>query len=623
LARFGPFELEMGGGDLCRHGRSVPLPPQPLKVLDLLIRNAGRTVPREELQRHLWGSDTFVDAEHGLNTCIRQIRAALGDDPDAPHYIETVPRRGYRFVAPLIESPTAPPAPSPAPAPLSASRWTALRSRAFLATAGTLLAAALILTFAWRKDPSARIEAATNPIRLAILPFENLSGDSGQEYFSDGLTDEMIATAGRLRPDRLAVIARTSVMRYKGNRKPIAEIAQELGVQYVLEGTVRRQGNHVRINAQLIGPGNETPLWSETFDRRLTDLLELQSEIAGRVAGSLAIEILHPVRKQNGTGYTRNPAAYDAYIKGRHFWRARSSASVGKGLEYFREAARLDPAFAAAHLGVAQSYIVGNGSYLGVSEAEAFEQAGRALGEALRLDETLAEAHAVLGAIHRHAWKWAEAEAEFRRALELDPANAMVRAWYAEFLSLMGRHEEALAQGHFARDLDPLSPIINLSLGVRYYFARRYDEAVRHLQAALELDPGLAQAYFHLRRVYFQQNLPDAYSHALAQELVLSGVPQDEVEVMRRAYRKSGLLGMVRWKLARWERLSAQYRWVRFHIATHYAQLGQFDEAFASLEKAMADRSDEMVWLAVDPALDPMRGDPRFPRLLQQMNLRP
>lgn len=633
--RFGPFEMSTRSGELKKNGSTVRLQPQPFKVLAFLIANAGQLVTREEIQQEVWAGETFVDFEHGLNFCIKQIRAALGDSAQSPKYIETLPRRGYRFIAPVerievqvsengsllvsnvLEEKKALSENSAQPVAVKPEIHLWRRSAVTLVFAAVIVVAAY---FVW-KEVSRPTVPPTGKIMLAVLPFDNLTSDTEQDYFSDGLTEEMIAQLGRLQPDRLGVIARTSAMKYKGAKKDISEIGNELSVDYVLEGSVRRQSDRIRVTAQLIEVKDQTHLWSESYDRSREDALTIQSEVASRIARSLAFELLSTRPANLAPGSTANSEAYDAYLRGRYLWNKGSRENILKSAGYFEEAIFRDRSYGLAYAGMADAY-----RYLAMNYAipatEAYAKAREAATKAIEIDDRIAEAHTALGTIKfRYDWDWAGAEREFQRAIELNPGYALAHHDYAWFLVAMGRFDEGLSQMQRALELDPLSPVANADVGWVYMLARRYDQAIEQMKRTLELEPGFGSAEACLVQSYV---LRGQYAEALEiarREMIESGASGEEMAAVEQSDPKVAMKAVYRWRLnhrfetARKRTLSSD------GFAALYAVLGEKEKAFEWLEKAVRDRDFSVSSIKVDADFDSLRSDPRFDDLLKRIGL--
>ena len=507
--RFEVFEVDLQSGELRRQGVKIKLQEQPFQVLVMLLVRPGEVVTREELQRKLWPADTFVDFDRGLNKAINRLREALGDDADSPRFIETLPRRGYRFIAPVktagADLPVRPSEGSHEGAHPSAS----LRKRWLLASAGVLLGIPLLslgLNVGGIRDRLLSQRAQPRIESLAVLPLQNLSGDPAQEYFADGMTDELITEIAKI--GSLRVMSRTSIMQYKGAHKLLPVIARELGVDAIVEGTVVRSGQKVRITAQLIQARDDRHLWSEKFERDLGDVLKLQGEVAEAIAGQVQIKLTPQEHAILARARPVNPQAFEAYLAGNYF---RNKMQGDKSVELFTKAIELDPAYAQGYAGLSMSYV-----YLGIfglrPSGEVYPKARAAAMKALELDETVAEAHLTLADVKKgYDWDWVGAEAEYKRALELNPSYAMAHALYADYLSKMRRHEEAIAEASQARKVDPISLHTNVVLGMTYYRARRYDEAMGACQKALELDPNHPYALWFQALAHEQKRqLPEA-----------------------------------------------------------------------------------------------------------------
>jgi TolB-like protein/Tfp pilus assembly protein PilF/tRNA A-37 threonylcarbamoyl transferase component Bud32 len=459
-------------------------------------------------------------------------------------------------------------------------------------------------------------------IMLAVLPFDNLSGDPEQEYFSDGLTEEMISQLGSLQPERLGVIARTSAMYYKGTHKRLDEIGQELGVDYIVEGSVRREANRVRITAQLIQVSDQTQLWAESFERQLADVFVIQSEVAGRIARSLEVELLPSHQAQLASARGVDPEAHEAYLKGRYHLNKRTEADLKKALEYFQQAVATDPDYALGYAGLADCYYVAAARDF-LPPAEAYREAETAARRALELDDQLAEAHTALAAVTASEYDWSDAEREYERAIELNPSYATAHHWYSLFLAAMGRHDEALAEIKLAHELDPLSLIINEALGWPFYLARQYDQAIEQYERTLEMEPNFTPTYYDLGRAYLHKGrLKDAIR--VHRKLVeLSGGQWNAKAALGHTYAVAGKQEAARKILSELVALSNRSYVSPYDIARIYAGLGDKDEALAWLEKAYQERNNYLIYLKVDPDFDPLRSDPRFDDLLHRLGFPP
>jgi TolB-like protein/DNA-binding winged helix-turn-helix (wHTH) protein/Tfp pilus assembly protein PilF len=483
--RFGPFAVDPASGRLRKHGVRIRLQEQPFQVLLALIEQPGAVVTREELHKQLW-PDTIVDYERGLNKAVNRLRDALGDDSQNPKYIETLPQRGYRFLAPVERETAAELAAAPREAePIAPD----LGRRRWLAAAGGLGAAALA-GFGYLQSRPSR-----EPIdSIAVLPLENLSDDPEQEYFSDGMTDELIGEIARI--GSLRVISRTSVMRYKeGPRKSIPEIARELNVAAVLEGTVTRTEGRVRISAQLIRARDDSHIWSARYERDVSDALALQSEVARAVAEQIRVELSPAAKSGLNRGRKLSPEAHEAYLRGRFFVH-RGIGNLARSIDYFTKSAALDPGSTDAHAGLAEALVFA-GIFGLRPPQEAYPQAREAAFRALALDDTSAPAHNALADVKKgYEWDMSGAELGYRRALELNPSHLLARLWRAEYLARVGRFDESLEESQRAIALDPVSPHSRNNRAMLLFRARRFEEAIRTAEQAFELDPHFVNAFW-------------------------------------------------------------------------------------------------------------------------------
>ena len=566
---FGPFQLDPKSGELRRDGELIKIQPQPAKVLLLLAEHAGEVLTREEIEERIWGKETIVD-EGNLRFCIRQVRAALGDDPENPRFIQTLPKCGYRFIANAQKQETQRP--------------------------------------------------ITEKTMLAVLPFVNLSPDPEQEYFSDGMTEEMITHLGRLNPQQLGVIARASAMRYKHTEKGIDQIGRELKVDHILEGSVRRAGGRVRITAQLVKVSDQTQQWTESYDRESTDVFAIQSDVAQHVARSLALELL-PEQKAALTQTTPfNSEVHEAYLKGRFFWNKFTEGSFSKGIGFFEEAVRKDPRYALAYTGLADSYnlLVLFGV---LSPGEAYRKAEEASRKALEIDETLAEAHTSLGLVKTYyEWDWAGAGAEFQRARELNPNYVGTPLWYSMYLTVIGKFSEAHEEIRRALKLSPFSNIVNTAAGWIQLMTKHFDEAVEQFQTAVELDANFLLSRYFLGVTYMQKGMfqpaldefPKAFEIPDRNPVVVAGMVCANASSGRKEKARKLLEELKSW---------AESTYISPYLLAHGCTgIGEKDEAFVWLEKAYEERSSWMAFLKCDPLLDPLRPDPRFKDLLRRMN---
>jgi TolB-like protein/DNA-binding winged helix-turn-helix (wHTH) protein/Flp pilus assembly protein TadD len=634
--RFGPFELRTRTRELYKQGTKVKLRPQPFQVLKILVERAGDVVSRDELHDLLWPAETFVDFEQGLNTSIKVLRGVLSDSASEPRYIETLPKLGYRIIVPVeaqAEEPVPPnetkalgqnaAAETPVsekiphdriPQPFAVRRWPLLAGISI-----ALIAAGLGGYFQSSSSRSAP-QPADGRTMLAVLPFDNLTGDPSQDYFSDGLTEEMIAQLGRLDPQHLGVIARTSVMHYKNTSEQLEQIGRELGVQYVLEGSVRRDSDKVRISAQLIQVKDQSHVWARQYDRELNNLLALEGEIAREIAGGIQLTLgnaNHVDSARYQVSLSPNSyEAYDLYLRGLYFWNKRTAPDFERAIEYFQQATEKDPNYAQAYTGLADSYVLMAG-YSDVPPKEFMPKARAAALRAVELDDTLAEAHVSLAVIAQdYDWDWPTVEKEYRRAIELNPNYPTAHQWYAESLALQGRFDEAFVEIERARQLDPLSLIIGSDYAVILYFSRQYDRAIEQFRSVLDREPGFPRAHM-VAYAYVEKGM---YAEALADIQNwrrLGAGPQS----MLLAY-VSGRAGQqVEAKQAlRDLQLRPGEKSYAYSIAVAYLGIGDKEKAITWLQKSYTQRTITTA-LRVDPTFDPLRSDPRFQELLRGMRL--
>jgi TolB-like protein/DNA-binding winged helix-turn-helix (wHTH) protein/Tfp pilus assembly protein PilF len=621
---FGPFELELPAGELRKAGIALRLQPHPAKVLALLARHAGNLVTREEIKSALWGQDTFVDFEQGLNFCIRQIRQALHDNADSPLYIETLPRRGYRFIAPVkstsladssaAESPSAPRNQDSSQVP-SRYRWFAIPAAVSLSL--------LLGLYAGHKWLATREIPASGKVMLVVLPFENMSGDSQQEYFSEGLTDEIITDLGQLQPERLGVIARTSVMQYRHSQKTAGQIGYELGADYILEGGVSRGNDKLRVNAQLIQVRDQTHLWAESYEFKPGDFLQLQDEVAAKIADEIHLKLSSEEHARLEIHPWLDPDAHEAYLKGRFFWNRRTSEGYMEAAQYFRQAIAKDPKYAQAYAGLADTLaLIGSLPDPAIPRSQAMSQAKAAAMHALELDDSLAEAHTSLAFVKMHyEWDWSGAEKEFQRALQLNPSYATAHEWHAYLLMVVGKKDAAIAEMSRARQLDPLSLIINTDLGELLMHKRDYDAAIEQLQRTLKMDPD-----FMLARAML--GVVDLYSGRL---------PEASAELTKASEMPGGkmwtlpFLGIVKSRSARKDEAEAIQLELEnsarpghalpYSLAALDSELGEKEKAFAQLEEYFNQRQGFLMLMKVDPEWDSLRSDPRFGIFVQRIGL--
>jgi TolB-like protein/DNA-binding winged helix-turn-helix (wHTH) protein/Flp pilus assembly protein TadD len=629
---FGVFELDLRAGELRKHGLKIRIQEQPFQVLAMLIEHPGEVVTREDLHKRLWPADTFVDFDHGLNKAINKIREALGDSSESPRFVETVSRRGYRFLADVRNADAAPArghelAPQPHPAAggharPDHAREPAMSQRRLSPLAWTLSLLALLLLLvtslaAWRLHPGSRPPSAIRS--LAVLPLESLSADASQDYFADGMTDQLISDLGQI--SALRVISRTSVMAYKRARKPLPQIARELNVDAVVEGTVLRSGDEVRITAQLIEASSDKHLWSQSYEGELRDTLGLQSQVARAIADQIRINLNSQEQSALKTVRVVNPEAYESYLKGRYFWNKRTADGLKVALAYFNQAIDEDPQYAQSYSGLADTYaLLGDWQYAAMTTKEALPKAKAAAIKALELDSGLGEAHNSLAfCLDGFDWNFDSAGKEFRRAIELNPGYATAHHWYAWHLGLLGRYDEAILEMRKAESLDPLSIIINADLAELLVLAHSYDESIRQSRKTLEMDPSFALAHNQLGQAYLQKQMHDEAIAELQKAVKLSAGSSTCIANLARAYAASGRTSEATKLLVDLKKRSTPSYSDASEIAVIYAALGDKNQAMAWLEKGFEERFNPGVLLR--PGFDPLRSDPRFQDLVRRMGL--
>ncbi len=621
--KFGAFELDLDILEIRKGGSLLRLKPQPFRVLAYLAENAGRVILREELREQIWGTDTFVDFERGLNSCMTQIRAVLNDEADSPRYIETLPRRGYRFLAEVEVisgnghrlSSSATQASAMSDARDSSGSAAKLFSWVFGAAAVIVLVSTVTF-FAIRQNspPSANTQPR---IMLAVLPFQNLSGDDQQEFFGDGMTEEMIAVLGGLAPERLGVIARTSAMRYKKTPKGIHEIAQELGVTYLMEGSIRREGNVARITAQLIRAGDQSHIWAQSYERPIRDVIGVQRDVAQQIARALTIELVPSAFATLNERSAVDPAVYDEYLLGRQSLNQMNGIAFQRAVTHFEKAIQMDPNYALAYAGLADAYDLQ--PWWAVSPPKVALTKGRAAAlKALEIEPNLAEAHNSLGFVQLYLdWDLPAAEKSFRRAIELRPGFALAHYWYAGMLSAAGRHDEAIASIKRAQALDPFSEMVNSDAGWYYFFARRHDEAIEQCRRTIEMKPNFSWTYLCIYEAQVQKGQLAAAVETGRKLLELQRIPAEKIDSLLAGKPEEALERLRRFTLENDARQKVIYP-SYFQTALTYISLGDFAKGFAALEHTIQDRDSAIVNIKTDPRLDPVRKDPRFGELLRK-----
>jgi len=641
LVRFDRFELDLRAGELRKGGIRIRLQEQPLQVLQALLEKPGEVVTCEELQKRIWPADTFVDFDHGLHAAVNKLRTALSDPAIRPRYVETVQRRGYRFIGKVDSLDEPPPAPReinnvPTPKPKRRvwNSWTGMLGGFMAAIA--IVAALIAGNVYGLRDWIFKTTTPHSFRSLAVLPLENLSGDSKQDYFADGMTEELITQVSKF--GNLKVISRTSVMQYKGSKKSLPQIAGELHVDAVVEGAVQLVDNRIRITAQLVDGATDEHMWAETYDRDLSNVLLLQSEVAADIAKQIDLELTPQQQLRfKASAHPVNPDAYQSYLLGRYYWNMRTGAGLAKAGQYFADAIQKDPNFALAYSGQADyfAYLTVLGGPEIMKPRDAMAQARTAATKALKLDDSLAEAHASMGNIlHNYDWNWAAAEGEYKRAIELNPNYAMAHHLYAHLLIETGRKEESLAEARRALELDPYSPFVNNGLARQYYLSRDYEKASAQCLIGLQLSPEYFPARIQLALAYEQTGkLPQAISELeqAAGLMAGNGGPPNSTQppldipvvhaLLGHAYAVSGRTTDARRELSKLQAAATKRYIPPSYFALVWMGLGDNKQALTWLDRGYKDRSEHMLYLGLEPLVDPLRADPQFVSLLKQVRL--
>jgi TolB-like protein/DNA-binding winged helix-turn-helix (wHTH) protein/Tfp pilus assembly protein PilF len=652
--RFAGFELNLETGELRQDGVAIRLQPQPTLILTLLVSRPGNLVTREEIQQRIWGAETFIDFDTGLNSAIRQIRQALKDDTEAPRFIETVPRRGYRFLAALekvenngsrvavqpsavldrsndgeqsiagsLDSSVLPQAqrtgtmPRTLGAELAPAIQPRMQARAkWLLAVGASSLAALLVVAIWFTQFRGRGQAIDS---VAVLPFVNASSDPDTEYLNDGIAETLIGQLSQI--PRLKVMARSTVVRYKGSDIDPQKVGRDLNVRAVLTGKVSQRGETLTISMELIDVRDGSELWGGRYNRKLTDILDVQEDIAREVTDRLRLRLAGDEEKRLTAHVTQNAEAYEFYLKGRYHWNKRTPDGIQKAIESFQQAIEKDPNYALAYAGLADCYHVPANP---LPPREKMPLARAAATKALQLDDTLVEAHTTLARVFfAYDWDWPAAEKEFKRAIELNPRYAPAHQWYGGHLSATGRFREADAEKKRALELEPLSLIMNFEVGLASYFARDYDQAIDRFRKTLELDANFPPPYTFLAASYEQKGMfEEAMAASRRAVTVTQGPPKAHAMAgLAHIYAVSGRKTEARNILAELQTLSEHKYVPATDTALIYAGLGEKDKSFAWLDKAFEEHSFTLSNLKVEPRFDSLHSDPRFADLLRRIGL--
>lgn len=617
--RFGTFELNTATGELRKSGMTVKLRPQAAKVLILLATRRGEMVTREELTEQIWGHETFVDSEHGVNLCIRQIRAALDDNADTPRYIETLPRRGYRWLAP-VEAGAPLPAPvadSQMPTSVPVSRpWFARKQTAifFAITLAIMIVLAVISPVGWRDRLFA---SSVHPVRtIAVLPLLNLSGDQAQDYFADGMTEALTTDLASM--ESLQVISRTSAMRYKAAQKSLPAIARELNADAVVEGSVQLSGDRVRVTAQLVRAADDRHLWADHYERDFRDVLALQDEVASDIAKQIESKLGGPKPASAPKMQVVSPAAYETYLKANYYF---DSFDLQKSVEYYNQAIKLDPSYAPAYAHMALAY--SEMAFFGeVAPDKGWGKVKEVATLALQKDERLPAGHGALALAKLHYdWDFAGAEREFKRALELNPSDADIRHEYAHYLMAIGRLADSEAESKSALELDPVGDGLSSCLCWHSFAARHYDQSIRLAEKFLKSQPNDPWEHTILGWTYEQKRMPDQAIAEFKKAVESAQGDSFFLAPLGHAYALSGNRREAEKVLQTLSDRAKKSYVSPFDVALIYTALGEKDTAFNWLDKAVAERSTFLVYSKWEPRLDSLRSDPRFKQILKQIGL--
>jgi TolB-like protein/DNA-binding winged helix-turn-helix (wHTH) protein/Flp pilus assembly protein TadD len=632
--QFGEFTLDQAGYRLQRGDRVLRLEKLPMELLILLVERRGELVSRDEIAERLWGKDVFVDIEHSINTAVRKVRQVLRDDPEKPRFVETVVGKGYRFAAPVTctnggssqqiqaTSLSHAGAVSSAGAELTKEvnpKKSAVRVAAMVGVLAVLALGAIALVL--NRGSHAKNSSEPPITSIAVLPLRNLSGNPEQEYFADGMTEELIGRLANIHG--LRVISRTSAMRFKDTRQPIPEIARALHVDALLEGSVIREGDRVRVNAQLIRGATDEHIWAEEYQREYRNILTLQEELAKTIAQKIKVSLTPEEQAGLSIAVAVDPEVHESYLKGRYYLNQRTEDALRRSIGYFQQSIDKDPNYALGYCGLADAYAL-LGFRGRVPSQQSLSQAKAAALRAIALDSTLADAHASLGFLaETHEWDWATAAREYKRALELNPNDARTHNWYAGYLTYVGRLDEGIEEAKRARDLDPLSLPINNALAGRLLVAGRYSEALQQVRATLDLDSHFAAAHQTLGWAYLNTGKKQDAIGEFQQAVALSG--KDDADFLLDlgfGYASAGNRDEARRILIKLKEMNQRGLAPSGSVGILYGALGDANQAFAWLDKAYQERDPELTYIKVpNRRFEPLREDARFRQLVRRVGL--
>lgn len=621
VVRFGAYEFAPHTQELRKGGIRIRLEGQPLAILQMLLERPGELVTREELQRKLWPTDTFVDFEHSLNAAVKRLRAALNDSADRPRYVETLARRGYRFIAPIntADAEISAVAPVHTATPPVANPPVVFRGRRLWLIAIALFALA-VGGWGWRVWRNRPATLAVPPVRsLAVLPLKNLSGDPTQEYLADGMTEALIGRLSSIHD--LRVISRTSMMHFKDTQLSVPDIAKTLRVDAIVEGSVMREGSRIRVHAQLIRAATDEHFWSEAYDRELRDALALESDVAQSIARKVEVTLTGEEHARLTAARPVSPEVYESYLKGQFtLEKSNSRPGIEESIAYFEEAIKRDPTFAPAYVGLAIAHSALASVFIGASPVIERAKVVSAARKALELDPELAEAHVLLAEMEKEQWHWAEAEAEYRRALKLNPSDAAAHNGLARWLLCHGRTDEALAWVQRGRELDPFA-VSGTEVAWILFHARRYNEAMHELRSVLAVRPDDAGALWFVGFVLTADDQANEAIPFLEKALSVSNRSPGVIGVLVRAYAHAGRRTDALRLLAELKKRKQAGYVPAAAFVNAYLGLGEKEDAFAWLEQGYNEHSNILQWLKVHPYFDPLRNDPRFQDLVRRVGL--
>jgi len=640
--RFGEnFELDVAARSLRRDGHRLKLERIPLEILVLLLEHGGEIVTRDEIVSRIWGRGAFLDTDNSIRGAVRKIRQVLKDDAETPRFIQTVSGQGYRFIAPIIGPKEEQSADAVSEPPLQSrrlqtgevdgepkadalvdtdndgTRRTGDTVRWFVLGGVALI---VLLAMVYKATRYRAVDGAAPKIKsLAVLPLKNLSGDSGQEYISDGMTEELIGRLAAIHD--LRVVSHTSVMRFKETQLSIPEIAKALGVDAIVEGSVIREGNRIRVHAQLIRAATDEHFWSASYDRALGDVLTLEGDVAQAIARKVEVTVTEQERSRLVASRHISPEVYENYLKGEFALRKSNNASdLEETIRYFNDAIRREPGFAEAYVGLADAYAELGTVFVGGSPGEARAKVISAARKALELDPELAKAHVQLASVYQREWRWRDAEAEYKWALQLRQNDAEAHLGFAQWLLSQGRTEEAMEWSKRARELDPLA-VTGTSLGWILFSARHYDEAINELNAILAVTPDDATALWFLGFSFVGEGKPQDAIPPLERALSLTHGSPGVIGVLARAYGHAGRRSDALRLIDELNRRRQKGYVPAAPFVQAYVGLGDYDEAFAWFERAYQEKSNILTWIKVEPFPDAMRNDPRFKDLIRRVGL--